>query len=44
MEVFIESWADLDVHSETIVACIIKGSREEEYFHEIQMICISKIN
>jgi len=34
MEVFIESCAGLDVHSETIVACIIKGSREEEYFQE----------
>jgi len=36
MEIFIESCAGLDVHSETIVACIIKGSREEEYFQEIE--------
>lgn len=35
MEVFIERCAGLDVHSETIVACVITGKREEDYFQEI---------
>jgi len=36
MEIFIESCAGLDVHSETIVACIMKGSHEEKYFQETE--------
>jgi transposase len=34
MEVFIERCAGLDVHSETIVACVITGIRDEELFKE----------
>lgn len=36
MEVFIESCAGLDIHSETIVACIMKGSQEDVYFKETE--------
>ena len=36
MEVFIEKCAGLDVHSETIVACIIKGAREDELVKETE--------
>lgn len=34
MEVFIERCAGLDVHEETIVACVITGKRDEELFQE----------
>jgi transposase len=34
MEVFIQRCAGLDVHSETIVACVITGDREEDLFKE----------
>jgi transposase len=30
MEVFIERCAGLDVHSESIVACVMIGSRDDE--------------
>ncbi|KGR88916.1 transposase [Ureibacillus massiliensis 4400831 = CIP 108448 = CCUG 49529] len=36
MEVFIEKCAGLDVHSETIVACVIKGSREDDVYTETE--------
>nr|WP_106779072.1 IS110 family transposase [Lysinibacillus timonensis] len=36
MEVFIEKCAGLDVHSETIVACVIKGNREDDLYTEIE--------
>lgn len=36
LEVFIEVCAGLDVHSETIVACVIKGNREDGYDKEIE--------
>ena len=36
MEVFIEKCAGLDVHSETIVACVIKGTREDELYTETE--------
>lgn len=36
MEVFIERCAGLDVHSETIVACVITGSREDDLFNETE--------
>ena len=36
MEVFIEKCAGLDVHSETIVACVIKGAREDELVKETE--------
>ena len=36
MEVFIEKCAGLDVHSETIVACIIKGTHEDELIKETE--------
>jgi hypothetical protein len=34
MEVFIERCAGLDVYSETIVACVITGNRDEDLFKE----------
>ncbi|MFP3919988.1 IS110 family transposase [Lysinibacillus telephonicus] len=36
MEVFIEKCAGLDVHSETIVACVIKGNHEDEMYIETE--------
>jgi transposase len=36
MEVFIERCAGLDVHSETIVACVITGNQEEEVLKETE--------
>ena len=36
MEVFIEKCAGLDVHSETIVACVIKGKRENDVYTETE--------
>lgn len=36
MEVFIERCAGLDVHSETIVACIITGNQEEKIVKETE--------
>lgn len=36
MDVFIERCAGLDVHSETIVACVITGSREDELIQETE--------
>lgn len=37
MDVFIEKCAGLDVHSETIVTCVIKGTREEDLYKETEM-------
>jgi transposase len=34
LEVFIERCAGLDVHEETIVACVISGQRDEDLFQE----------
>jgi transposase len=34
MEVFIERCAGLDVHAETIVACVMTGNRDEDLFQE----------
>lgn len=36
LEVFIEKCAGLDVHSETIVACVIKGKRENDVYTETE--------
>ncbi|WP_026073398.1 hypothetical protein [Robertmurraya massiliosenegalensis] len=36
MEVFIERCAGLDVHLETIFACVIYGNREDKMFQEIE--------
>ncbi|MEL3962472.1 IS110 family transposase [Lysinibacillus endophyticus] len=36
MEVFIEKCAGLDVHSETIVACVIKGTHEDDLYKETE--------
>ncbi|AVK82077.1 IS110 family transposase [Lysinibacillus sp. B2A1] len=36
MEVFIKNCAGLDVHSETIVACVLKGRHENEVYQEIE--------
>lgn len=36
MEVFIEKCAGLDVHSETIVACAIKGTQEGDVYIETE--------
>lgn len=36
LEVFIEKCAGLDVHSETIVACVIKGKQENDVYTETE--------
>lgn len=36
MEVFIKNCAGLDVHSETIVACVLKGRHENEVYQETE--------
>jgi transposase len=36
LEVFIERCAGLDVHSETIVACVMIGNRDEDLFQETE--------
>lgn len=36
MDGFIERCAGLDVHSETIVACVLTGNHDEELFKETE--------